>query len=56
MGSCNCVNNSQTPIYEDMIVGRDQKLKGISKNNFRLNLFNKRLDQELLKVGDYIIY
>lgn len=34
MGSCNCVNNSTNPpIYEDLIIGRDQKIKGVSKYN-----------------------
>jgi hypothetical protein len=39
MGSCNCVNNSQNQIYEDIIVGRDQKLKGIS-NEYEINYLN----------------
>ena len=30
MGSCNCVNNASNAIYDDLVIGREPKLKGVS--------------------------
>jgi hypothetical protein len=30
MGSCNCVNNASNGINEDLIIGKEPKVKGVS--------------------------
>ena len=41
MGSCNCVNNASNEIYDDLIIGKEQKVKGVS-NKYLLNACRDR--------------
>lgn len=31
MGSCNCVNNTSNESFQDIIIGKEPKVKGVSK-------------------------